>query len=52
MFSKISFARMHTEISGLQVKVLRSSDAPASSKWNPLYLKLKEMNGILEVSNE
>lgn len=52
MFSKISFARMHTEISGLQVKVLRSNDAPASSKWNPLYLKLKEMNGILEVSNE
>ncbi len=52
MFSKISFARMHTEISGLQIKVLRPNDAPASKKWNSLYMKLKEMNGILEVSNE
>ena len=52
MFSKISFARIHTEISGLQIKILRANDAPASDKWNMLYLKLKEMNGISEDSNE
>lgn len=52
MFAKISFARLHTEISGLQIKVKRDNDAPASNKWQPLYTKLKEMNGIVEVSND
>ncbi len=52
MFSKISFARLHTEISGLQIKIKRDNDAPASNKWMPLYTKLKEMNGIVEVSND
>ena len=52
MFAKISFARLHTEISGLQIKIKRDNDAPASNKWMPLYTKLKEMNGIVEVSNE
>ena len=52
MFSKISFARIHTEIAGLQIKVLRDSDSAASDKWNELYSKLKEMNGIKEVSND
>ena len=52
MFAKISFARLHTEISGLQIKVKRDNDAPASKKWQPLYTKLKEMNGIVEVSND
>ena len=52
MFAKISFARLHTEISGLQIKVKRDNDAPASNKWTPLYMKLKEMNGIQEVSND
>ena len=48
MFSKISFARLHNEISGLQIKVLRNNDTPASSKWINLYNKLKEINGIEE----
>ena len=52
MFSKISFARLHTEISGLQIKIKRYNDAPASGRWKELYDKLKEMNGIMEVSNE
>ncbi len=52
MFSRISFARIHTEISGLQIRVLRINDAPASEKWTSLYMKLKQMNGILEMSNE
>ncbi len=52
MFSKISFARLHNEISGLQVRVKRNGDAPASEKWKPLYLKLKEINGFAEVPNE
>ena len=52
MFAKISFARLHTEISGLQIKVKRDNDAPVSNKWQPLYTKLKEMNGIVEVSND
>ncbi len=52
MFAKISFARLHTEISGLQIKVKKDTDAPASEKWRPLYTKLKELNGIMEVSND
>ena len=51
MFAKISFARLHNEISGLQVRVKREGDAPQSSNWNWLYQKLKEINGIAEVSN-
>ena len=52
MFSKISFARVHTEIAGLQIRILRNSDSAASDNWNWLYTKLKEMNGIAEVSND
>ena len=52
MFSKISFARLHNEISGLQIRVKRDNDSAASEKWTWLYTKLKEMNGIVEVSNE
>ena len=51
MFAKISFARLHTEISGLQIRIKRDTDAPASDKWNWLYLQLKRMNGIGEASN-
>ncbi len=48
MFAKISFARLHTEISGLQITVKRDKDdKPASEKWKSLYIKLKEMNGIM-----
>jgi hypothetical protein len=52
MFSKISFARLHNEISGLQIKVKRDDDGASTPKWEWLYMKLKEMNGIVEVSNE
>lgn len=52
MFSKISFARLHNEISSLQIKVKRDSDRANHDKWNDLYKKLKTMNGLMEVSNE
>lgn len=52
MFSKISFARLHNEISGLQVRVKRDGDMPAAPKWKYLYAKLKEINGLAEVLNE
>ena len=45
MFSKISFARMHQEISGLPIKVKRESDAPSSDKWANLYDAIKSING-------
>ena len=51
MFAKISFARLHNEISGLQVRVKREGDVAQSSNWNWLYHKLKEINGMAEVSN-
>ena len=47
MFSKISFARLHTEISGLQIVVKREQDKAASGKWQKLYKKIKR---IVEVS--
>nr|WP_317375435.1 DUF262 domain-containing protein [uncultured Catenibacterium sp.] len=52
MFSKISFARLHNEISSLQIKVKRDPDRANHDKWNDLYKKLKIMNGLIEVSNE
>ena len=52
MFARISSARLHNEISGLQIKVKREGDAPTSYKWKQLYQNLKEINGIAEVSNE
>lgn len=48
MFSKISFARLHNEISGLQINVKRYPDEAAHDKWNELYEKLKIMNGLME----
>ena len=45
MFSKISFARMHQEISGFPIKVKRESDAPSSDKWANLYDAIKSING-------
>ncbi|MDE5781750.1 MAG: DUF262 domain-containing protein [Lachnospiraceae bacterium] len=45
MFSKISIARMHNEISGLQIKVIREPDTPSNAKWNDLYKAIKEING-------
>lgn len=52
IFSKISFARLHNEISSLQIKVKREPDKAANDIWNGLYQKLKAMNGLVEVSNE
>lgn len=46
MFSKISFARLHNEISSLQIKVRRNPDEATHEKWNGLYDKLKVMNGL------
>ena len=44
IFSKISFARMHHEISGLQIKVRRGPDSP-SNRIDLLYDTIKEING-------
>ncbi|MGN0708247.1 MAG: DUF262 domain-containing protein [Faecalibacterium sp.] len=52
MFSKISLARLHNEISSLQIKVKRDPDRAEHDKWNDLYKKLKIMNGLMEASNE
>ena len=49
MFSKISFARVHNEISGLQIKILRDLDAPMNEKWNDLYETIKEINGYGDI---
>jgi len=45
IFSKIILARMHHEISGLQIKVCRNPDAPSQEKWRELYNTIKEING-------
>ena len=45
MFSKISFARMHNEIAGLQIRVRRDPDVPSNDKWKDLYNSIKEING-------
>lgn len=52
MFSKISFARLHNEISSLHIKVKRDPDRANHDKWNDLYKKLKIIYGLMEVSNE
>ncbi len=51
MFVKICFARLHNEISGLQIRVKRDGDVSQHPNWNWLYQKLKEISGIVEVSN-
>lgn len=45
IFSKISFARMHHEISGLQIKVRRGPDSPSNRWIDLLYDTIKEING-------
>lgn len=45
IFSKISLARMHHDISGLQIKVRRDPDVPSNEKWQKLYNTIKEING-------
>lgn len=48
VFSRISLARLHTEISNLQIGVLREPDHAVHEKWEDLYKKLKEINGLAE----
>ena len=48
VFPKMSLARVHTEISNLQVRVLREPDDAAHVKWRGLYTKLKKINGLTE----
>lgn len=45
LFSRIALARMHTEISNIQIEVLRDPDKAEDDKWNQLYFDLKKMNG-------
>lgn len=48
LFARMSLARVHTEISGLQIKYLRENGSAASEKWNDLYEELKKLNGYAE----
>lgn len=48
LFSRIALARVHTEISNMQIKVLRESDKAKYDKWDWLYSDLKVMNGYGE----
>lgn len=50
MFQRINLARKHSEISSLQIKVLPNSKKPEN--WSELFDKLKNIVGLLEVSNE
>ena len=50
MFSIISIARLHTEISSLTVKVKRNTNKASSNKWDELYSKLLKINEITEIS--
>lgn len=50
MFSKISLARLHNEITGLQVRVL-TKDGSSPKEWTDLHNDLKKMSGIQEASN-
>lgn len=45
IFSRIALARVHTEISNLQIKVRREPDSALNQKWNELYSNLKNLNG-------
>lgn len=45
LFSRIALARMHTDISNIQIKVVREPDNAKHDKWNQLYCELKALNG-------
>ena len=51
IFSRISFARMHHEISGLQIKVRREPDSP-SNRWIDLLMTRSKKSMDMEVRNE
>ena len=46
IFSIISRARVHTDISNLTISVIRDSDKAKGTKWNDLYNQLKKINQI------
>ena len=48
IFSKISFARTHHEISSLQINIKRNLDKRKNEKWSDLYKTIKEINGYGE----
>ena len=48
VFSLISNARFHTDISNLLITVKRDNDAAFDKKWDPLYKDLKIINGMEE----
>ena len=48
VFWKISLARMHSEIAGLQIKIMR--DSASSDKWEQLYNKIKKINGAKKIN--
>ena len=48
LFSRIALTRVHTEISNMQIRVLREPDKAKRDKWDWLYLDLKVMNGYGE----
>jgi hypothetical protein len=47
VFSKINLARLHNEISGLQIKI--QPNQKKANNWRELYNKLKEVVGLAEV---
>ncbi len=46
MFSIISNSRIHTEISNIQLKVVRPDNSAAKPRWNHLYQTILKLNGI------
>lgn len=42
IFTKIQYARLHTEIENIQIQVIKTNNK--NDKWNNLYEKLKEIN--------
>ena len=52
LFSIISEARLHSEISNIPLNILKTPDSAGVSKWNELYNTLKKMNGIGGAENE
>ena len=48
MFSKISVARLHNEISSLQIKVKRELNTTNNEMRDDIHRKLKFINGLLE----
>ena len=48
IFARINSARLHTEITGIQIQLIRKTGIKYSDKWDWLYAKLREINGLPE----